>query len=393
MAINPQQLSPAPSQGRKADPVTTPEPAALHHAPRVGAVQRLLRSAAYRWDRHVMARLRPSVRRFAARYPWAARCYYALCSRAFVREQHAVLAGLAEYEATANNAVLNAARLRRNIHGLEKGLSMQPRRQVFAADYIADTVESLEAALESGASPDEDPGLAWAVAVLREYFAVCGSNPVVDEARDRFVRIDATLTAAAESPSRIPLRYEDLSRAQAGLDPLDLLALARGRKSVRWFRPDPVPEEVLQTAMEIARNSPTACNRQPFRFRVVRSPQLLKKIVHLPMGTAGYADNIPAIIVITGRLGNYFDERDRHLIYIDAALAAMAFIYGLEAQGVNSCCINWPDIESREHQLSELLGLAPDERAVMCMAVGYADPDGMVPWSEKRPVAELLSFH
>ena len=47
--------------------------------------------------------------------------------------------------------------------------------------------------------------------------------------------------------------------------------LAEKRRSVRAYKPEPVPEEMLQQVLEAARVAPSACNKQPWRFIVVRS--------------------------------------------------------------------------------------------------------------------------
>ena len=174
---------------------------------------------------------------------------------------------------------------------------------------------------------------------------------------------------------------------------MDLISLAKRRRSVRWFLPRPVPREMIDAAIEVAGQSPSACNRQPFQFRIFDDPELVQRVVQLPMGTAGYGHNIPVMVVLIGQQRNYFDERDRHLIYIDGSLATMGFVYALEAQGLSSCCINWPDIESREAALGELLGLSGDERAVMCLAVGYPDPEGLVAYSQKKPLGQLRRYN
>ena len=62
------------------------------------------------------------------------------------------------------------------------------------------------------------------------------------------------------------------------------------------------------------------------------------------------------------------------LVYIDGSLAAMQLMLALESLGLSSCSINWPDVEERERQLAKILGLAYQERTVMLLAVGYADP-------------------
>jgi nitroreductase len=139
--------------------------------------------------------------------------------------------------------------------------------------------------------------------------------------------------------------------------------------------------------------SPSACNRQPFEFRVFDDPELVEKVAKLPAGTKGFAHNFPVIIVLVGELRNYYGERDRHLIYIDASLAAMSFVYAAETLGLSTCCINWPDIEEYEQEADEVLGLEPDQRPVMFIAVGYPDSDGMVAYSQKKPNRQICRFN
>jgi len=110
------------------------------------------------------------------------------------------------------------------------------------------------------------------------------------------------------------------------------------------------------------------------------------------MGTGGYAHQVPSIVVVVGDLSAFFHERDRHLIYIDSSLAAMAFVLGLEAQGVASCMINWPDIPERDARMRKLLGLANTERVIMLIAYGYADPERLVPFSAKGKIDDIRSF-
>jgi nitroreductase len=94
--------------------------------------------------------------------------------------------------------------------------------------------------------------------------------------------------------------------------------------------------------------------------------------------------------VVVADLSAYPFEKDRHIIYIDSALASMQFILAVETQGLNSCAINWPDVERHEREMSERLGLEPYQRPVMLIAVGYADEKGLVPFSEKRVVKDTV---
>jgi nitroreductase len=315
------------------------------------------------------------------------RIYYRLFSDAFQREEDSVDAGIHSYKGEIGSG-RELFLVRRNTHMIEKGLTMRPRRAEFALDYIQQTVASFEAILTD--SQLEVPGseLHWMLSVLREYFEATASseNPAIAASRRRFAELTThfdheVFTFGPHNPE--PSKAVDID---------DLISLAQSRRSVRWFLPDPVPREKVEKALEVAIEAPTACNRQPYRFEIFDEPESVAKVAAIPMGTKGYAQQIPGIIVIIGDLSAFFDERDRHLIYIDSCLAAMGLVHGLEAQGIGSCCINWPDMASREKAMRELLGLKTHERVIMLVAYGLPDADALVPFSAKKSLNAARSY-
>jgi nitroreductase len=110
------------------------------------------------------------------------------------------------------------------------------------------------------------------------------------------------------------------------------------------------------------------------------------------MGTKGFADNVPCTIVVSGDLSYYPTERDRHLIYIDSALAGMQLMLALETLGLSSCPINWPDLEDKEIKISNLLNLPQTIRPTMLIAVGYGANEGKIPYSQKKSANQLINY-
>ncbi|MBM4231592.1 MAG: nitroreductase family protein [Gammaproteobacteria bacterium] len=125
-------------------------------------------------------------------------------------------------------------------------------------------------------------------------------------------------------------------------------------------------------------------------FRLIDEPAEASSIAGLAMGTRGYSEQVPALVVVIGDFSSFALERDRHLPYIDSALASMQFMLALETLGLASCPINWPDIESLERRMSRRLELPDHLRPVLLIAVGYPNPQGGVAHSEKKPVSLLL---
>lgn len=315
-----------------------------------------------------------------ARQTWLRRPRFTLISGAMVRESRSVRAGHAQYREDERKRFL----LRRNIHMIEKGLTMEPRRQTFAADYIMQTVEAVRDALTNFESEES----VWILSVLSEYFDATRSSaaPQIREASELF---EAT-TKDVHLPASSGPRPAKIQHQPADFD--TLARLAHGRRSVRWFTDDPVERSTVDSAVRLAIEAPSACNRSPYRFEIFDGPDDVTSVAELAMGTRGYADQITGLIVVVGLLNAFFDERDRHLIYIDSSLAAMSLIFGLESQGIGSCIINWPDIPERDLKMRRKLGLSASERPVMLIAYGYPRADSLAPHSGKQSIEEARVY-
>ena len=320
------------------------------------------------------------------RFPVIGALYYATFSAEFRREQGAVLAGRAQYIRELSELRSTSALLRRNTHRLEKGLIMRPRRAVFGANYIAETVTIFRRASEvTTFDPDE---LQWSFDVLSAFFDAVqpGQNAIVDNARSIF----EGLAINKRHDQRVPYQYGDLPPSEISFEQLEVLF--RRRRSVRWFDGRSVSVELLNQAVRIASYAPSACNRLPYQFVVANGPELAPRLAALANGTPGWAENIPCTIAVVGDLSAYFAERDRHLIYIDGALASMQFMQACDTLGLATCPINWPDIEGNELAIRKLLDLSESQRTVMLIAVGYADPAGLIPYSEKKRPEVLMRY-
>jgi nitroreductase len=313
--------------------------------------------------------------RLFARSSWLASLYYCFFSRQFRREHKAVLQGRLAYKATLKEIKQSSALLRRNVHRLEKGLIMQPRREVFAEAYILETISCYQLAIASASLCTEEKQ--WATDVLAEYFAVTGSSKAIDKARLQFQALN-------QNGKQQSVPYPHAALPASPLDYPQLMQLFRRRRSVRWFQPQAVPEQAIRQAVNAASLAPSACNRQPYEFYVVNNAEKAVRVAKCAMGTAGFAENIPCVVAVVGDLSAYPAERDRHVIYIDGGLAAMQFMLACETLGLSTCPINWPDIEQREQMLARELDLAYHQRTIMLIAVGYAQPEGGIPFSQKK---------
>ncbi|WP_158539891.1 nitroreductase family protein [Williamsia limnetica] len=316
-----------------------------------------------------------------------ARGYY-LFSGAFSDEQRAVSAGTRmHYVGERSNT--HQMFLRRSIHRIEKGLSSSPMRETFAGDYIVRTVGTyFSLSQPTGALKSEvDEGeIRWAGDVLDQFFSATASSnhPEILKARAIWSRSEVC------DERLVPFAHSRLSGSAESFE--GLARLSSHRRSVRLFDQRPVPRPTVEQAVTVGLQAPSACNRQSLRVVLVDDPELREKVASVPMGTAGFASQIPLIAVVIGQHRGYEHERDRHAVYVDGGLFSMGFVLALEGLGLNSCCINWPDLREKHRQMETLVSLAEDERVVMLIAIGYGKQSQLVPRSKKRDVKAVAQW-
>ena len=69
---------------------------------------------------------------------------------------------------------------------------------------------------------------------------------------------------------------------------MELLNVIRDRRSIRRFKQDAVPDEMIRELLDAARLAPSGLNCQPWRFVVIKSPsckERLAKVVPQPFAT------------------------------------------------------------------------------------------------------------
>lgn len=313
---------------------------------------------------------------------------YYLFTNHFDREHKSVIKGRLKHLEELKNNEANLYLLRRNIHRIEKGLLMKSRKDIFGTSFINETVTAYQSFIEQPLN-DNHPQKKWAYDVLKSYFDLVSFHPTIEKSKNTFNKIQKNYSL--QNKPYIPYRRTEAKPFDISIE--DLKSLSEYRRSVRWFNNEKISKTIIDESIAVGTQAPTACNRQPYKIKVFQDKEILKNLVHMPMGTGGFADSIPNLMIVIGDLSAYPFERDRHLIYIDSSLAVMSTIYALEVQGVSSCILNWPDMKKGETAIREYLNLKDEERAIMFIAFGYPDFEQKVAYSQKKPLDEVRDYN
>ncbi len=150
--------------------------------------------------------------------------------------------------------------------------------------------------------------------------------------------------------------------------------------------------------LEAARLAPSACNQQPWRFAVVRSPDLRRRIVEegfLPGIKMTWAINAPVQVVIgmerslvTHRIAASVSGVDYP--WVDIGIAGEHLVLEATALGLGTCWIGW----IKPRVLARLVGWSVFVKPVVVITVGYpSDPDlSPLPASRRKPLADLVRW-
>jgi len=158
------------------------------------------------------------------------------------------------------------------------------------------------------------------------------------------------------------------------------MELAIKRYSTRKYLVKDVELEKIQSCIEAARMAPSACNSQPWRFHVVREPNLRSTVAKatLQKGIAlnKFTLEVPVLVVLTvskGNLKTKVGQMVSGLPYylIDAGIAAEHFCLQASALGLGTCMIGW----FQEKVIKANLNVKSDERVALVIALGYPEDD------------------
>ena len=71
------------------------------------------------------------------------------------------------------------------------------------------------------------------------------------------------------------------------MDYAGFLDLVKHRRTIRRFKPDPIPDEYVEKIIEVARWAPSGFNMQPWDFVIIKDNKLKDTIVGYEGGKLG----------------------------------------------------------------------------------------------------------
>jgi nitroreductase len=199
---------------------------------------------------------------------------------------------------------------------------------------------------------------------------------------------------------------------------MDIVEAVRSRKSIRGYKPDPVPKEILKEILDIAIRSPSGMNTQPWEFTVITGEVLDNiKRANVEMLGSGTITNpnfamkpyegvyrnrqVEVAVQLFGLMGiaredkekraewmqrgfRFFDAPAAIIISVDKSLGEIRpqFDIGAIVQTICLAALNYglgTCIEDQGLMFPEVVrsfaGIAESKRMIIAIAIGYPDWD------------------
>lgn len=158
-----------------------------------------------------------------------------------------------------------------------------------------------------------------------------------------------------------------MNERQGFPSPEETLALLKGRRSIRRYSDEDVPAELLEQVLEAGRWAPSASNRQPWKFIVIRDPAVRQAVAeHAAYFFIKWAhvSEAPVIIALCGEKGNRVYNQ---FLHEDIGLAGGQMMLQAAALGLGTCWVGGLDREA----LATVLKLPPELELVGLLTLGF----------------------
>ncbi len=151
---------------------------------------------------------------------------------------------------------------------------------------------------------------------------------------------------------------------------MDFTRVISGRESVRNYDPTkPVDKAVLERILDAGRTAPSAANRQPWRFLLISSRDVLTQVKRSYQKP--WFMDAPHVLVVAGRTGEAWTRQDGwSSIETDLAIAMDHMILAAENEGVGTCWV----AAFEPSVLRSALSLTSEDRVYAMTPLGYPRP-------------------
>jgi nitroreductase len=147
---------------------------------------------------------------------------------------------------------------------------------------------------------------------------------------------------------------------------MEVLTALRERRSIRAYLNKPIEDEKLERVLEAARISPTAKNRQEWKFIVVKNEEIKQRLLPA-VKDRKFVVEAPVVIVACATEPTFVMPCGQPAYTVDLSIAMSYMILEAQELGLGTCWLGG----FFEDQVKEILGVPGNVRVVAITPLGY----------------------
>ena len=163
---------------------------------------------------------------------------------------------------------------------------------------------------------------------------------------------------------------------------MSLLDVIVSRRSIRNYKAEEVPQEIVERILEAGRYAPSADNEQPWHFIVVTELEIKDKLSKGRWNS--FIRDSAFTVVGCAYAGSAYS---RKWSTIDTTIALQNMVIAAWSLGIGSCWVG--DFE--EAEVKRILHVPKDWRIISLISFGY--PDETPSKSTRKPLKEIASYN
>jgi nitroreductase len=176
---------------------------------------------------------------------------------------------------------------------------------------------------------------------------------------------------------------------------MDLMEAIKGRRSIRKYKPDPIPEGALQKIMEAVRWAPSWANTQCWEVIVVKDPNIKSALANTLTKTNPSLSSMteaPIVLVLCGKKGVSGFKKGEAVtvkgdwLMFDTGIAMQTLCLTAHSLGLGTVVVGMFDQKKAE----EILGVPKESEVVAMTPLGYPTTEGSAP--KRKESSEFIFY-
>lgn len=272
-------------------------------------------------------------------------------------------------------------------HAIEKGFLHSNFRYRFGEDRIKDLINLLS--MEEVMKNNKKSQIASAYLAMCKYYERHESNQIdisdfynvkEYELFKTMIILDLNIIKNNESSSY----FNNVSG--------DFKEFSNSRASVRNFTDEKIPLDTIEKVIDLARNAPSVCNRQPTKVYYLEDKATIDRVLEIQGGLTGYTKEITQLLIVVSDRNYYYTIGERNQLYIDGGIFLMNLLYSLHYYKIAACPANWGHPIEKDKQILKEIPMSASEKVICLVPIGFPSNTFKTTLSLRRENDEILKF-